>query len=158
MRRFTLLLVGAVMAALMLAVAGVAWAVDDTTPPTVVSTTPADDETGFDRDASIKVKFSEAMMKDTINRRHFYFLYGTYSYEDLNSESGGVGQTTFGFDVRYNAQKRIVTLDPSVRLDRRETYTVWVEGGGDPDRFAVKDRAGNELAADYIWHFTTGAN
>jgi len=31
-----------------------------------------------------------------------------------------------------------------------------MEGAGDTDHFAVKDRAGNEMATDHIWHFTTG--
>jgi hypothetical protein len=57
MRKFTVLLVGAGMAALMLAVAGMARAADDTTPPRVIHTTPIDGKMVFDRDANIKAKF-----------------------------------------------------------------------------------------------------
>jgi hypothetical protein len=46
---------------------------------------------------------------------------------------------------------------PIVRLEANTTYTAVVEGTDTFDTFAVKDRAGNEMATDHIWHFTTGA-
>jgi len=33
-----------------------------------------------------------------------------------------------------------------------------LEGTDTFDTFAVKDTAGNEMAADHIWHFETGAD
>ena len=65
------------MAALMLAVAGVAWAQDDGCTigcepppppgtPFVVSTNPADGATGVDRDANIRAKFSEKMLASSV--------------------------------------------------------------------------------------------
>ena len=68
MRRSVVLFVGGAMAALMLATAGIASAVGPG-KPTVVSTSPADEATGVDRDANITAKFSEKMMRSTIAAR-----------------------------------------------------------------------------------------
>jgi hypothetical protein len=37
----------------------------------------------------------------------------------------------------------------------KKTYKLTVEGANDTDGFAVKDSAGNELAADYVSSFKT---
>jgi hypothetical protein len=58
--------------------------------------------------------------------------------------------------VSYDVASKTLTLVPSVILAKRTKYTVRIEGGGDRDGLAVKDVAGNELAADKVWSFTTG--
>jgi hypothetical protein len=56
--------------------------------------------------------------------------------------------------VNYNASNRIVFLDPTDPLSTGTTYTVRVKGGDTDPR--VKDVAGNPMAADATWTFTTG--
>lgn len=168
-------MVGAAMAALMLAMAGVAWA-EGAPPcpdcpfdtwPTVVKTTPADGATGFDRDANVTAKFSEAMLKRSINRSTFRLYAGTYTDEDLNPPecppddpncAPSAPPLPFGgtVTVSYNVDKKVAILNPSGRLARRTNYTAVVEGTDAFDTFSVKDQAGNNMAADYIWHFKTG--
>jgi hypothetical protein len=53
--------------------------------------------------------------------------------------------------VSYNATSRVATLNPSASLDFGTTYTAMVLGGSG----GAKDLAGNPLAADRVWTFTT---
>lgn len=55
--------------------------------------------------------------------------------------------------VSYDAVARKATLDPSVDLEANTTYTATVKGGSG----GTKDAAGNALAADKSWSFTTAA-
>ena len=123
--------------------------------PTVVKTTPADGRMGFDRDASIKARFSEKMKKSTVNRATFHIYWGNFTCEQVNSPSNPP-PPGFGTKVTYNDKKKIATLNPFVRLAAGTTYTVVVEGAGDDDGFAVRDRAGSAMATGKIFHFTTG--
>jgi hypothetical protein len=55
--------------------------------------------------------------------------------------------------VTYNASNRRAILRPGTNLTARTTYTATVKGGSvDP---TVKDAAGNRLAANVTWSFTT---
>ena len=56
-------------------------------------------------------------------------------------------------DVTYNATNRQVTLNPNANLAALTTYTATMKGGASDPR--VKDVAGNALAADRTWTFTT---
>jgi hypothetical protein len=53
--------------------------------------------------------------------------------------------------VSYNSSTRVATLAPSSQLGSSTTYTVRVKGGST----GLKDSAGNALAADVVWSFTT---
>jgi hypothetical protein len=57
--------------------------------------------------------------------------------------------------VRYNAETRTAILDPSEPLLPDTEYTAVVEGTGDADMKAVKDRDGTAMASDFIFYFTT---
>jgi hypothetical protein len=59
--------------------------------------------------------------------------------------------------VRYNDDTKTAILDPSAPQEPDTENTVVVEGTGDGDMKAVKDRGGTQLASDYVWSFTTGA-
>jgi hypothetical protein len=128
----------------MMALAGVAWAAEGA--PTVVRTVPDDGATGVDPTANIKAKFSEAMKERSINTSTFYLL-----------RSSCPGAPVEAATVRYNADTKTAILDPTnATLAGNEEYTAVVEGTGDGDMKAVKDRGGTPMAGDYIFSFTTG--
>ena len=56
--------------------------------------------------------------------------------------------------VTWSATNRRATLDPNPTLAASTIYTVTVRGGATDPR--VKDVAGNALAANQTWSFTTG--
>jgi hypothetical protein len=116
-------------------------------PLRITTTTPTNGQTGVDRDANIKAKFSEKMMKSSINQQTVY-LSGPGGCGDLCS-------VRIPASVNYNVKKKVAILNPSSRLPAN---TAVVEGAGDSDSLAVKNRVGNEMAVDYTWTFTTGAS
>jgi Big-like domain-containing protein len=152
MRR-TVLLLTAMALALLLA-GGMAWAAPGA--PTVVSTVPPNGATGVDPDANIKAKFSEAMKARSINTNTFNLYQGHLTYEQLNGcPAPGCVADPVAATVRYNADNRTAILDPSNPLLSGTEYTAVVEGTGDGDMKAVKDRGGTPMARDYIFYFTT---
>ncbi len=54
--------------------------------------------------------------------------------------------------VSYDSASKKVTLKPSLALTSYTSYTATVKGGTS----GAKDLAGNPLAADKVWSFTTG--
>ncbi|WGV27942.1 DUF4082 domain-containing protein [Halotia branconii] len=111
----------------------------DTTPPTISSTTPSNGATGVSNGTSVTVTFSEAMDSATINGSTF--------------ELRRANNTLVSANVTYNTANRIATLIPSSSLTASTTYTATIKGG----TTGVKDQAGNALAANYIWSFTTAS-
>ena len=83
--------------------------------------------------------FSEAMNASTIN---------TNTVQLRNSSNQLVPAT-----VGYNPGTLTATLTPSALLATSTTYTATVVGGAS----GVKDAAGNALAADETWTFTTAS-
>ncbi len=109
----------------------------DTTPPVVSSVAPLANATRVASTASAIVGFSESMSSSSIS---------TSTIELRNSGNGLIAST-----VSYDSGAWTATLKPNSALAFSTTYTVRVHGG-----FAgVKDAAGNALAADYVWSFTT---
>jgi len=111
---------------------------DDTTAPTVTSTTPANGATGVGVGVSPTAIFSEPMDPTTL----------TTSTVTLANQ--GVG-TPLAASVSYDAPSRTATLDPSGSLDPNATYVATVKSGVG----GVKDAGGNPLATDFIWTFQT---
>ncbi|WP_414542656.1 DUF4082 domain-containing protein [Nostoc sp. CCY0012] len=109
----------------------------DTTPPTVISTTPSSNATGIAINTTVKAAFSEAMNSAAISSSTF----------QLRNPSNTVVAAT----VTYDAATKTATLTPSAVLTANTTYTATVTGGSS----GVKDVAGNALAQDQIWSFTT---
>jgi Domain of unknown function (DUF4082)/Bacterial Ig-like domain/Bacterial Ig domain len=115
--------------------------VADTTAPTVSAIAPASGATGVSRSTTVLATFNEDMNASTINSTTFVLV--------RNSTGVQVMAT-----VTYNATTRVATLTPSTTLDASATYTATVRGGTTDPR--VKDGAGNALAANRVWSFTTG--
>jgi Domain of unknown function (DUF4082)/Bacterial Ig-like domain/Bacterial Ig domain len=113
----------------------------DTTKPTVSSTTPSSGTTNFSISTPVKATFSEAMAPATISTSTF----------ELRGPSNALVTAT----VSYDAASKTATLTPSSALAVSTTYTATIKGGTTDPR--VKDLAGNALAANLSWSFTTGA-
>jgi WD40 repeat protein len=110
----------------------------DTTPPTVTATVPASGATGVSPTAAVTSTFSEAMQASTITASTF--------------ELRDAGNNLVPAAVSYAGNT--ATLTPNQALSVNTAYTATVKGGAT----GVKDLAGNALASDRIWSFTTGAN
>jgi PKD repeat protein len=113
----------------------------DTTPPSVTAVSPADGAIGVNPGTSLSATFSEALDPATISGSTF----------ELRDSSTAVVPAT----VTYDAATRTATLDPTATLENGTTYTATIRGGTADPR--VKDAAGNPMAADYTWSFTTTA-
>ena len=112
----------------------------DTTPPTVTETTPAAGATGVATAVSPTATFSEAMNASTVTSTTFVLM--------------KQGETTpVAANVTYVALTNTATLDPTANLEMSSTYIATVKGGAS----GVKDVAGNALASDFSWTFTTAA-
>jgi Domain of unknown function (DUF4082)/Bacterial Ig-like domain/Bacterial Ig domain len=111
----------------------------DTTPPTVTSTTPTNSATNVSTGTTVKATFSEAMDAATINT-------STFKLSDS-------ANTLVAATINYDPANLIATLTPSSPLASSITYTATVVGGSSDPR--VKDQAGNALAQNYTWSFTT---
>jgi methionine-rich copper-binding protein CopC len=105
----------------------------DTTAPTVKSTSPANDATGVGINQKIAATFSDAMKPSTITTATFTLTQGT---------------TPVSGEVTYFDRTGIFT--PSSDLAPNAEYTVRIGT-------MAEDRAGNALAVDKVWSFTTGA-
>ena len=106
-------------------------AAPDTTAPTVILVNPADLATGVATSTAVNATFSEAMDPLTISTATF-------------SVAGVTGT------VAYDAASKIATFTPASNLAASTTYTATVTTG-------VMDLAGNPLALNKVWSFTTAA-
>ncbi len=105
----------------------------DTTPPTVSTTYPANAATGVFVDGSIRITFSERMDPATVNP-------STFTLEDNVNHAPVLATVDYGGDT--------VTFTPTNPLLPSLAYTATITT-------AAKDLAGNALAADHSWSFTT---
>ncbi|WP_308216195.1 CBM96 family carbohydrate-binding protein [Pseudarthrobacter raffinosi] len=108
----------------------------DTTAPTVTGTSPTDGATGVAAAANVTGSFSEAMDASTVTSNTFTLKTGT---------------TTVPAAVTYSSAGNVATLNPTADLTANTTYTATIKGGSS----GVKDVAGNALATDKTWTFTT---
>jgi hypothetical protein len=105
----------------------------DTAAPTVVSTLPVNSATNVDSNGSISATFSEAMDVSTIITANF---------------TVAAGATPVAGTVVYDVPNKKAVFAPASILTVGTLYTATVTTG-------VKDIAGNPLAANKVWTFTT---
>lgn len=105
------------------------------TPPTVTSTIPANLATGVPLSQIVSATFSKAMNPATINSTTFNLT--------------GPGTTVVTGLVAYAAIGNTLTFTPAVNLAPNTLFTATITTG-------VTDLAGNALASNYVWTFTTG--
>lgn len=110
-------------------------AVPDTTPPTVISTVPLNLAIDVPLNQIVTATFSEAMDPATINSTTFKLT--------------GPGVTAVPGLLAYAAIGNTLTFTPTSSLVASTMYTATITIG-------AQDLAGNALAANYVWTFTTG--
>jgi hypothetical protein len=106
-------------------------ATPDTTPPTVTSVNPSEAATNVATSSAVNVTFSEPMNPTTLTNATF----------TVQGVSGTVG---------LSAGNTIATFTPSTALATSTTYTATVNT-------LATDLAGNALAINKVWTFTTAA-
>ena len=109
----------------------------DTTPPEVNAVSPAANAAGIATTANVTARFNETMNAATITSTNFVLL---------NALGSAVPAT-----VTYNPSLKTATLDPTDSMVNLNAYTAIVRGGSS----GVKDFAGNAMASDVTWSFTT---
>jgi glucose/arabinose dehydrogenase len=109
----------------------------DTTAPTVTATVPGAGATDVAVTTPITVQFSEPMNAATITSANL----------ELRAGGSLVNRT-----VTYDGANNRATITPAAALNATTVYTVTVKGGAS----GVGDTAGNVLAADHTFSFTTG--
>lgn len=110
----------------------------DTRPPTVSAVTPAGGATDVATTTKPTATFDEPIDASTVTA-------STFTLSD--------GTSAVPATVAYDGASLKATLTPSASLALGKTFTATVKGGAS----GVKDLAGNPLAADRTWTFSTGA-
>jgi hypothetical protein len=111
-------------------------AAPDTEAPTVASVTPVDGATGVLVSQTVTATFSEAMAPATINTTTFTLT--------------GPGNTPVTGTVGYDVSSKLATFAPASALAVSTAYTATITTG-------ATDLAGNALANNVTWSFTTAA-
>jgi hypothetical protein len=110
---------------------------DDTNPPSVASHYPAPGATGVFLNPSITVTFSENVVAASVD--------ATSCSVTVTATSSQISCT-----VSYESSTRTATITPVDLLSANTIYTVTITT-------AVEDLAGNHMASDESWSFTTGS-
>lgn len=113
------------------------WTVD-TIAPTINSVSPTNTATLVAPSINVAATFSESMNSSSISGQTF-----TLAQQGSTSPVAA--------SVSYDDSTKKATLDPGSDLAPNTTYVATVKGASS----GVKDRAGNTLAQDYSWTFTT---
>ncbi len=111
----------------------------DTTAPAITAVSPADGSTGACLGSAVSATFSEPMDAATLTPANF------------GVSAGGTAVTG---SVSYDAPTRVATFTPgnTAGFAPSTALVVTVRSGAT----GVLDLAGNPLAADRVWNFTTG--
>ncbi|MBN2389862.1 MAG: DUF4082 domain-containing protein [Anaerolineae bacterium] len=109
----------------------------DTSPPRVISRSPAPDSSGADIEGDVTATFIENINPDTVSSSTF----------ELRDPSNALISAV----ISYDAGTRTATLNPDIALDHNTTYQATLQGGTG----GIIDLAGNPLANDVTWSFIT---
>jgi hypothetical protein len=109
----------------------------DTTKPTVASTYPLNGATGIAVNSNVSATFSEEMDSTTILSSYFSIV--------------GSGSGNHTFSLNYDPLSFTVDLDPDINFHNSENVTVTIQNN-------VTDLAGNMMATDFSWSFSTGTS
>ena len=109
----------------------------DLEAPVVVAVSPSANAVGVPISPTILVSFSEKMNASSITATNVVLR--TSSFVEIPAT------------VTYDSANRLASLVPLSPLNLSTNYQVLVRSGA----FGVKDLAGNSLASDYSWSFTT---
>ena len=112
----------------------------DKTTPTGTDTEPATGAIDVPVNSKINATFSEAMDID-----------GSAGNFSVLAEDG---VTTVDGTVSWSADNTTATFTPTSNLDTSPSYTITIQGGTD----GIKDKAGNPMAINYAWKFSTPAS
>jgi hypothetical protein len=107
------------------------------TSPTVISTIPLNGAAGVPLNQIVSATFSEPMNPATINGATFTLT--------------GPGTTAVSGLLTYVSIGNTLTFTPSANLAPSTLYTATIKTG-------AQDLAGNALASNYVWTFTTGTS
>ena len=108
----------------------------DTTRPTITTTSPGNNATGVNQNASVTATFSEAMDPSTIHSTSF--------------ELRDSGNAVVPASIVYDPSTRVASLTPNSPLAASATYSATVTT-------TVKDLLGNAIANNNTWTFSTVA-
>ena len=111
--------------------------VGDIIPPTVTSVAPLNGATSVDVVGNIAANFSEAVNASTVTTT-------TFQLRDAGNNLIPASVSTLSGQI---------ILDPTSTLSASKVYTATITGGAS----GVKDLAGNALASNYSWSFTTSS-
>jgi uncharacterized membrane protein len=111
----------------------------DATPPSVVSTTPAAGATQVAIGTQVRAQLDEALDPASVGAASF--------------ELRDAGAAPVAASVTWDGPTLGAVLTPDAPLAHSTSYTATLRGGPG----GVRDVAGNPLAADLVWSFTTGA-
>ena len=109
----------------------------DTTAPLVTGRSPVPNATGVSTTTAVTATFNEPLAQGTVTGATFTLA------------SGAVAAT-----VSYDGPSRTATLTPSAALAPGVSYTATLKGGSG----GISDLAGNRLAQDVVWTFTTASS
>ena len=112
----------------------------DTTPPTVTVKSPAGGSAGINAGSPVKATFNELLKATTVTT-------STFQLKDA-------ANNVVPANVSYDSSTNVATLTPQVAMQYGATYTVTLKGG----TAGITDYAGNPLASDVTWSFTTEAS
>jgi hypothetical protein len=110
----------------------------DNTAPTVLSASPLSGATGVSISTTVTATFSEVVNSSTVTT-------STFQLRDASNNLINATVTTLSSQI---------ILTPVSPLSNSTVYTATITGGAS----GVKDLAGNALASNYSWSFTTAAS